>query len=107
MEQCIQDPLQPVGLLSSVAASAFSMKTPNRCSLLICLFGEEVRCRQRWSHRGWVPEAHAVVIKEPGVGLGAPALSLCNSYSSNHLPFLSAFPQRCVCFLVIIIVLCP
>lgn len=38
MEQCIRDPLQPVDLLSSVAASAFSVKTPNKCSLPISLF---------------------------------------------------------------------
>lgn len=62
MEQCIRDPLQPVDLLSSVAASAFSVKTPNKCSLPISLFGEEVCCSQRWSLRGWVPEALVLVL---------------------------------------------
>lgn len=44
------------------------------------------------------------IIKDPGVGLRTLALSLCNNYS---LTTSLHFAKRCVCFLVIIIVLCP
>lgn len=42
MEQYIWDSMQFVDLLSSVAASSFSVKPPNKCLLPSRSFGEEV-----------------------------------------------------------------